>query len=150
MKITIAILTLALLSNAGQAQTAEDSIKATVNTLFVAMKTSDPAKLSSTFDMSAVLQTIAKNGAGETVVKNEEVKEFADAVSKMPAGDADERVEFGHILIDGPMATVWAPYKFYYKGTFSHCGVDMFQLVRMKGGWKIVYLIDTRRKEPCL
>jgi len=48
------------------------------------------------------------------------------------------------------MATVWAPYKFYYKGTFSHCGVDMFQLVRMKGGWKIVYLIDTRRKEPCL
>ena len=150
MHRTILLLAMVLLANAGRAQTAEDSIKATVNTLFVAMKTSDPAKLTSTFDVSAVLQTIAKDGAGETVVKNEQVKEFADAVSKMPAGDADERVEFGHILIDGPMATVWAPYKFYYKGKFSHCGVDLFQLVRMKGGWKIVYLIDTRRKEPCL
>jgi hypothetical protein len=147
---TILLLSMILLATPGQAQTAEDSIKATVNALFLAMKASDPAKLSATFDASAVLQTIAKDGAGETVVKNEQVKDFADAISKLPAGDADERVEFGHILIDGPMATVWAPYKFFYKGTFSHCGVDMFQLVRMKGGWKIVYLIDTRRKEPCL
>jgi hypothetical protein len=139
-----------MLSAAGRAQSATDSIKATVNDLFAAMKTADPARLSATFDTSAVLQTISRNGAGETVVLNEKVKDFAESVGKLPAGDADERVEFGQILIDGPMATVWAPYKFYYKGKFSHCGVDLFQLVRMKGGWKIVYLIDTRRKEPCL
>ena len=38
---------------------------------------------------------------------------------------------------------------FYYKGQFLHCGVDSWQLVRLNGVWKIQYLIDTRRKEPC-
>ncbi len=141
---------LLLIFGSARSQTARDSIKATVNDLFTAMKTSDPAKLAATFDSSAVLQTISRNAAGETVVLGEKVADFAASVGKLAAGDADERVEFDRIMIDGPMATVWAPYKFYYKGKFSHCGVDMFQLVRVSSGWKIVYLIDTRRKDACL
>lgn len=44
---------------------------------------------------------------------------------------------------------VWAPYQFYYKGKFSHCGADSFQLVRINGKWKIQYLVDTRRSQGC-
>jgi hypothetical protein len=40
-------------------------------------------------------------------------------------------------------------YKFYVGETFSHCGVNSFQLFKDKEGWKIIYLIDTRRKDPC-
>jgi hypothetical protein len=47
------------------------------------------------------------------------------------------------------MAAAWTPYRFYRNGEFSHCGVNSFQLVKMAEGWKIVYIIDTRRKEPC-
>jgi hypothetical protein len=50
------------------------------------------------------------------------------------------------IRIDASLAIVWAPYEFYYKGKYSHKGVDSFQLVRVNGVWKIQYLIDTRRK----
>jgi len=53
------------------------------------------------------------------------------------------------IKIDGPLAFVWAPYNFFYKGKFSHCGVDCFAMVRMNGSWKIQYIIDTRRKNAC-
>ena len=47
------------------------------------------------------------------------------------------------------MAHVWAPYEFWYNGEFSHCGVNSFQLFKEEDTWKIIYLIDSRRKEDC-
>ena len=53
---------------------------------------------------------------------------------------------FETIKIDGALASVWTPYKFYSGATFSHCGANSFQLVKIDGAWKIQYIIDTRRK----
>ena len=41
------------------------------------------------------------------------VQGFVDFVSSQKKGAADERIEFEMIKIDGPLASVWAPYKFY-------------------------------------
>lgn len=138
-----------LYSVATRAQSAEDSVKAAVNLLFEGMKSSDGSKIAASFADSAVLQTIMQTKDGKTIVRDEKVSEFVSSVSKLGKGDADERIEFGTIKIDGPLAIVWTPYKFYYKGNFSHCGVNSFQLVRFNGTWKIQYLIDTRRRQGC-
>jgi hypothetical protein len=61
----------------------------------------------------------------------------------------DERISFDLVKIDGELASVWTPYKFYAGEKFSHCGVDSYQLVKLNGEWKIQYLIDTRRKQGC-
>jgi hypothetical protein len=132
-----------------EAQSAEDSVKAAVNQLFTAMKIADPVLIISSFADSAILQTITNNKEGKVEVKNESVEEFASLISKLQKDAADERIQFDMIKIDGPLAIVWAPYKFYYKEKFSHCGVDSFQLIRVNGKWKIQYLIDTRRKQGC-
>ena len=132
-----------------QAQSAEDSVKATVNQLFEGMKTANATLVKGVFADSAVLQTITRNREGKTIIRNEEISTFADFVGKQKQGAADERIQFETIKIDGPLAIVWTPYKFYYNGQFSHCGVNSFQLVRFEGQWKIQYLIDTRRKEKC-
>lgn len=131
------------------AQTAEDSVKAVVNDLFTAMKNADPVLLKSVFADSAILQTITRNKEGKTEVKTDEVSGFIDFVSKQAKDAADERISFDVIRIDGPLAIVWTPYKFYFNGKFSHCGVNSFQLVRFNGNWKIQYLIDTRRRAGC-
>jgi len=131
-----------------KAQTAEDSVKTVVNQLFTAMKSSNAPLLQQCFADSAILQTI-KEKDGKTIIEQDAVKAFADIVAGMPKDAADEQIVFDVIKIDGALAIVWAPYKFYYKGKFSHCGVDSFQLVRINGEWKIQYLIDTRRKEGC-
>ena len=131
------------------AQSSTDSIKAVVNNLFVAMKNSDANGIRSCFAKDAILQTIAINKEMKQVVENDSVETFARIVQSMPKDVADERVVFDAIHIDGPMATVWAPYEFYYKGKFSHCGVDHFVFIREEGLWKIQYLIDTRRKQGC-
>jgi hypothetical protein len=97
-----------------------------------------------------VFQTITRNLDGKLVVKNEDPAGFIDFISKESPGNADERITFDVVKVDGTLAIAWAPYNFYYKGKFSHCGVDSFQLVRFSDGWKIQYIIDTRRKQGCV
>ena len=132
-----------------KSQNTEDSVKVAVNRLFDAMKNSDSAMLISSFADSAVLQTISSNKNGEVLITNESIKGFAHSIGSAPKGWLDERIKFDIIKIDGPLASVWTPYSFYYNGRFSHCGVNSFQLIKTINGWKIQYIIDTRRKEGC-
>jgi len=131
------------------AQKTADSVKAVVKQLFDGMKNSDAASIRSAFADSAILQTIGRNAKGEVRVQNENIADFAESISQLKKGAADEQIVFESIKIDEPLAIVWAPYKFYFNGKFSHCGVDSFQLVFINGQWRIQYLIDTRRKQPC-
>jgi hypothetical protein len=132
-----------------KAQTAEDSIKATVNQLFAGMKSVNPDLILESFADSAFLQTIARTPDGKVAIKNESVAGFASSIGKQTKDALDEQIQFESIKIDGDLASVWTPYKFYFSGKFSHCGVNSFQLVRVKGEWKIQYLIDTRRRVGC-
>lgn len=122
----------------------QQDIEKPVRNLFTAMKNAEAELLKSVFTENAILQTITKDG-----VKTEDLKDFITSVSKMTKDDLDERITIEGIHIDGNLASVFTPYSFYYKGKFSHCGANSFQLVRHNGEWKIQYLIDTRRKDNC-
>lgn len=148
-KFILLFLLATVISSATYAQTAEDSVKAVVNNLFTAMKNGDAILLKTVFADSAILQTIVNTKSGKTIIRNDEVAGFIEFVGKQARGAADEQISFGAIKIDGDLASVWTPYKFYYNGAFSHCGVNSFQLVRLNNQWKIQYLIDTRRKNNC-
>jgi flagellar biosynthesis regulator FlbT len=150
MKSFFIFLTVMLFVGTSKAQNAADSVRQTINQLFEGMKNSNALLIQSSFADSAVLQTISHNKDGKTIVLNETVRAFASSVSKLIKGDADERIVFDVIKIDESLAIVWAPYKFYYKGNFNHCGVNSFQLVKLNGEWKIQYLIDTRHKNNCV
>jgi hypothetical protein len=148
-RILILLTTVISISSFTRAQTAEDSVKAVVNQLFTAMRTIDGAMLKDAFADSAVLQTIRRKQDGTFFVENENVDDFVKSVSTAKKDSLDERITYETIKIDGPLAIVWTPYKFYYAGKFSHCGVNSFQLVKINGRWKIQYLIDTRRRQGC-
>lgn len=132
-----------------QAQTAEDSVKIVITKLFTAMYESDGEGVRNCFADSSILQTITRNAKGETLVRSEQVSGFVAAVSSLPKAAAEERIVFGIVKADAQLAIAWTPYQFYMNGTFSHCGVNSFQLVRLNGQWKIQYIIDTRRKQDC-
>jgi hypothetical protein len=150
MKRILILLTATIfISTITKAQSAEDSVKAIVNQLFSAMKNIDATKLKEAFADGAVLQTISRKQDGSFFVQDEKINDFAENIGKAKKDSLDEQIVFETIKIDGPLASVWAPYKFYYAGKFSHCGVDSFQLVRINGRWKIQFLIDTRRKQGC-
>jgi hypothetical protein len=120
-------------------------IEKPVRDLFLGMKNADPELMKSAFAEGAILQSIAKDGT----VKNENVQEFIASVSKFSKGDLDERIVIDAVHTDGGLASVFTPYSFFFKGKFSHCGANSFQLVKQQNDWKIQYIIDTRRKENC-
>lgn len=150
MKRILILLTATIfISTITMAQSAEDSVKAVVNQLFAAMKGANAAMLKEAFADSAVLQTIRRKQDGTFFVQDEKVSDFVEQIGKAKKDSLDERITFETIKIDGPLAIAWTPYKFYYAGNFSHCGVNSFQLVRINGRWKIQFLIDTRRRQGC-
>ena len=148
-RILILLTAIMLISTFTKAQSAEDSVKAVVNQLFAAMKGANAAMLKETFADSAVLQTIRRKQDGTFFVQDEKVSDFVEQIGKAKKDSLDERITFETVKIDGPLAIAWTPYKFYYAGNFSHCGVNSFQLVRINGRWKIQFLIDTRRRQGC-
>jgi hypothetical protein len=131
------------------AQLPEDSVKSVINQMFSGMKQADTSLLKGCFAESMILQTITTGKDGKTTVSTENKNNFIAFIGKELPGNADERIVFETVKVDGPLAIAWTPYQFYYKGKFSHCGVNSFQLVRFNGEWKIQYLIDTRRRLGC-
>lgn len=125
--------------------TSEKEIIKSIENLFSAMKSSDSLGVKNAFSGSAIMQTFGKNQE----IRTDKVEDFAKQVGASQAGDLDERFTISEILVDGNMASVWVPYQFYYKGNFSHCGVNSFQLAKINNEWKIQYIIDTRRKDNC-
>ncbi|MDQ1161272.1 hypothetical protein QE422_001640 [Chryseobacterium sp. SORGH_AS 447] len=119
-------------------------IEKPIRNLFLGMKNADAGLLKSAFSDAVILQTITKEG-----VKTENINDFITSVSKMEKDALDERITIEAVHKDGNLASVFTSYTFYFKGKFSHCGANSFQLVKQSGEWKIQYLIDTRRKENC-
>lgn len=136
-------LVLVVFTQAAVAQSSQDSIKQTIDKMFLGMKNADSAMVVGVFHPSAVLQTIVGDGN----IRTQGYTEMGAVMKKLKAGQLDERITYGSIQVDGNLASVWTPYRLYFDGNFMHCGANSFHLVRIKGAWKIVHLIDTRRKD---
>jgi len=128
------------------AQDPKDDIKQVITQLFKGMQESDSASVASVFMDGAIMQTIVNTKENKTIVKNELVNNFASSVGRQKKGSLNEIIEFDDIKIDPPLAFVWTPYRFYYNGSFSHSGVNAFCLVKSLDGWRIQYIIDTRKR----
>ncbi len=147
------IILLVITINCGVAsaqQSATDAVKQTVNNMFTAMRKGDSTLLRSTFARGIVFHSVATKKDGTTAVVTEDPNDFIKMVGTPHKGIYDERIVITDVKIDGDLASVWAPYKFYLDDKFSHCGVDVFQLMKTAAGWKIIYVVDTRRKDNCV
>ena len=138
------ILVLLLFGISGQAQKAE--VQQTIQTFFEGFHARDTLKIKSTCSDKLILQSISESAKGNKF-SEESPKEFYVSMATIPAEmQFEERILDYNIQIDGTMAHAWTPYEFYINGKFSHKGVNAFTLFKTAEGWKIVHLIDTRRK----
>lgn len=119
-----------------------------VRSLFDVMRAGDSIGVRTVFHPDARLQTVGVRD-GEPVLRTESVEEFARAVGSPRAEVWDERIRSSEVRNDGRLATAWVAYDFYAGATFSHCGVNAFQLFRGPDGWRVFQLTDTRRREGC-
>ncbi|MDH3297119.1 MAG: hypothetical protein OEM96_02405, partial [Gemmatimonadota bacterium] len=86
--------------------------------------------------------------AGPTVSYTSK-EEFLAAIGGAEVGAWDERIVVRDVWVNDNLVTVLTPYEFYLNGKLSHCGVDVFLIALTGDGWKIVSLVDTRRRAGC-
>lgn len=150
MKKTLLLFTFCftLVINAQKSET--ESVKKTIVAFFDAFHKQDTTKLKAMVKDGIKLQSITVDQKGETVLKESDYNQFVNNIASIPQDRTfEEKLLDFSIQVDGVMAHVWTPYEFWYNGNFSHCGVNSFQLIKEDGEWKIIYLIDTRRRVGC-
>ena len=128
---------------------AEKEVEAVINTMFQGMYEGDSAMVNSVMGADVRMETTATNKEGEAVLFQGSLERFLSAVGTPHDEIWDERVSNLKIMVDDNLAIAWMDYSFYAGDKFSHCGVNAMSLFRSPEGWKIVYLVDTRRKEAC-
>ncbi|WP_264537788.1 nuclear transport factor 2 family protein [Flavobacterium sp. N1736] len=139
----IIILVFAGLSSNAQQQ----DVQKTIESFFEAFHQKDTIKLKSICSDRIILQSISESAAKGNKLSGEIASEFYKSIAAIPPDlKFKEKILSYNIQVDGTMAHVWAPYEFYLNDKLSHLGVNTFTLFKEKDSWKIIYLIDTRRK----
>lgn len=121
-----------------------------VDTFFEGFHKGDTLIMRSTLANKVQLQTAFSTKDGVAKITEGSVTDLLLAIAKRPADQKwDERLLDYKVSIDGNLAHVWTPYEFWVNGNFSHCGANAFTIAKSDTGWKIVHLIDSRRREGC-
>ena len=113
----------------------------------------------SAFDAKDVegMTPLLAEGAHLAMVEEREGEDRSDAVglaglitalSAAPMTIA-EPLDVKAVMVDGPVAMVWADYGFYMDGAQSHCGVDIFTLLRVDDEWRIATITYSHIEDAC-
>ncbi len=123
-----------------------EDVKQVVVTFFKGFHAKDSITMKSVCADKMILHSISESSKGNQL-KKDSPQDFFRSIATIPATILfEERILNYSIQVDGAMAHVWTPYEFYVNNKFSHKGVNAFTLFKDNDQWKIVYLIDTRRK----
>ena len=134
----------------GQDSFSETDAKQIVDIFFEGFHRGDTLQMKSVMAKDLMMQTAFTNKEGNSILRTEAADNLLNAIANRTEDQIwDERLLDYSVQVDGNLAHVWTPYEFWYNGEFSHCGANAFTLVKTDEGWKIIHLIDSRRKSSC-
>ncbi len=78
-------------------------------------------------------------------------RSFAQDFATIGEGDRTLREVYWDptVLVRGNIAVVWAEYSFDLNGKRSHCGIDVFNLLKIEGAWKVTGIQYTVEPDNC-
>ena len=137
-------LTLPAAAQPPQATADEAAILAVVDRFMVAVSTNDTTALSA-LRVEGSFNTVERpaDGGGTLVTR----RTFAPTTAK--PGNYRERYWDPVVHVRGSIAVVWTPYEFWIDGKTSHCGIDVFEMVREQGAWRIGDMMWTVEPSAC-
>jgi hypothetical protein len=128
----------------------DEDARSVIDTFFEGFHKGDTTIIRSVLHDEVVMQTVFTDAEGNHRLVDSEMDDLLKAIAERPETQKwDERLLDYSIQIDGNLAQVWTPYEFWLNDTFSHCGANAFTLIRTDAGWRILHLIDSRRRQDC-
>ncbi|GMR12621.1 MAG: nuclear transport factor 2 family protein [Gemmatimonadota bacterium] len=123
-------------------QSSEDEVIAVVEAVFAGMAAGDTEVLRSIMLSESKLLSMGERGPSWRTGTS-----FAEAFERSE-GPVVERMWDPVVMIDGPIASLWAPYDLYFGDRWSHCGTDSFQLALTEDGWKVAFISYSVAQPP--
>lgn len=149
MKKLFLILALVVSFDCFSQQTVEnevESVKGVVNQFFESLEKQDTVLLKEVAFMEGQIWTVNNTVSPA----KHRMRFFSDDLKSFNSKNFyHEEAYRMEIKIHEGMAMAWVPYEFRLDGNFSHCGVDVFTLVKRGEKWKIINLSYTVDKEGC-
>ena len=146
-RVLAAALSLVLWAPVCRAQTADVEISmaiAVADSVLVALSRGDNATLKRlTLDSAIVGGASVRNG-----VERLSLGSWAPYTSRTGPSEFTERGFGATAHVQDRVAQVWVPYDLYIGKTWSHCGVDVFTLLKSEGRWRVASLIYTIEQPP--
>jgi len=143
----ICLLLQVLFAPASRAQTPDADTKAALavaDSVLVALSSGDSEALKRlTLDSAIVGSAGVRNG-----IERVSVGSWARYTSRTGPSTFTERGFDATARVQDRVAMVWVPYDLYIGNTWSHCGVDVFTLVKSDGRWRVASLIYTIEQPP--
>lgn len=128
----------------------EDDAKQIVDTFFEGFHEGDTTKMKAVLAAYVPMQTAYATADGNNRISEGDIDKLLDAIANRPEEQQwEEKLLDYKVQIDGNLAHVWTPYEFWLNGTFSHCGANAFTMAKTDEGWRIIHLIDSRRRSSC-
>lgn len=124
------------------------AVLATVDGLFAAMLARDGAAIAPLVEPQGVVTSITTAADGSAQIATSSWSEFAARLGQAPA-PIRERMFDPEVRIRGDLAMVWSRYDLSIGATFSHCGTDLFDLIRRDGRWRLLHASFTRERTGC-
>lgn len=113
------------------------------------MRDADSVLLKSVLHDELTLMTVFNDKSGQEQIHKESVQEFITTIGKPHEYVYNEQINNVIIHYDDRLAHAWMDYEFFLDENFSHCGVNAMTLVEENNVWKIISIVDTRRRKDC-
>ncbi len=130
-------------STESQARAAQTAVIAIADSALAAITRGDVVAFTDLMIPEAVLYpTSTRDGATTYRVRTREAQRTGSLAGIVERGFAPRA------MVSGGVAMVWMPYDLYVNGTWSHCGADVFTMVRSGGQWRIASMAWSAEQPP--
>ncbi len=124
----------------------EELIKEKVDQFFRALEKQDTVLLKKLWFQEGQVWTIDNT----TQARTHSMRFFKEDLKRFdPKIVLQERALSYEIKVHNGMAMAWIPYEFHVNGKFSHCGVDIFSLLKKDQDWKFISASYTVEEKDC-
>ena len=126
-----------------QSSSAEKAVIAVADSALAAITRGDAAGFTDLMIPEAVLYPTATRDGVTTVRGRTREAQRTAAINGVV-----ERGFSPRAMVNGGVAMVWMPYDLYVNGAWSHCGADVFTLVKSGGAWRIASMSWSAEQPP--
>lgn len=130
------------IAGADHAPLEEQAILETIDRFFEAMHRRDVAAYSALILEDGMTYTQAQDARGWKLLRRSQLS-LATALGEGKGAPVETYWE-PTVLVRGPIAVVWTPYRFTLDGVETHRGVDVFDMIKLDGRWRIANALWTR------